>query len=356
MSPSSPSAALSRHQIASWVLTAIALLAVLQLHLLPALLAGLLVFQLVHSLSGALRIPYLTNRNAKILFVALLAVIVVALLVLAGIGIVIFLRRGPDNLAHLFTQLAMIIEDLRRLLPAGIVEHLPSENRDARVLVSGWFREHAAELRTLGTDTLRAFVHILIGLILGGMIALYEVTPHVRQSPFLRALQARTALLAGGFRRILLAQLPISAINTTLTALYLVVVLPAFDVHLPFAKTLIAVTFIAGLLPVVGNLISNTAIFLVSLSLSFNVAMAALGYLVVIHKLEYFLNARIIGVRIDAHAWELLLAMLVLESAYGFAGLIAAPVFYAYLKSELAAQGLLGKPPLPPPNIPDRRP
>jgi len=31
-------------------------------------------------------------------------------------------------------------------------------------------------------------------------------------------------------------------------------------------------------------------------------------------------------------------------------------VFYAYLKSELAAQGLLGKPPLPPSNIPDRRP
>jgi len=344
MSPTSPSAALSRHQIASWVLTGIALLAVLQLHLLPALLAGLLVFQLVHSLSGALRIPYLTNRNAKILFVALLAVIVVALLVLAGIGIVIFLRRGPDNLAHLFTQLAAIIEDLRRLLPAGIVEHLPSENRDARVLISGWFREHAVELRTFGTDTLRVFVHILIGLILGGMIALYEITPHVRQSPFLSALQARAALLAGAFRRILFAQLPISTINTSLTALYLLIVLPAFDVHLPFAKTLIAVTFIAGLLPVVGNLISNTAIFLVSLSLSFNVAMAALGYLVVIHKLEYFLNARIVGVRIDAHAWELLLAMLVMESAYGIAGLIAAPVFYAYLKSELAAQGLLGKP------------
>ena len=344
MSAGAPSAALSRHLLASWVLTGIALLAVLQLHLLTALLAGLLVFQLVHSLAGALRIPYLTNRNAKILFVALLAVIVVALLVLAGIGVVIFLRRGPDNLSQLLTQLAAIVEDLRRLLPAGIVEYLPGDNSDVRTLIAGWFREHATELRTLGTDTLRAFVHILIGLILGGMIALYEVTPHVRQSPFLSALQTRAALLAGAFRRILLAQLPISAINTTLTAIYLLLVLPAFGVHLPFAKTLIVVTFIAGLLPVVGNLVSNTAIFLVSLSLSFGVAMAALGYLVVIHKLEYFLNARIVGVRIDAHAWELLLAMLVMESAYGIAGLIAAPVFYAYLKSELGAQGLLGKP------------
>jgi predicted PurR-regulated permease PerM len=348
MKDTSSSIAISRHQIVSWVLTGLALLAVLQLHLLPALLAGLLSFQLVHGLSGALRIPYLTSRNAKILFVALLAIIVVALLVLAGVGVAIFLRRGPDNLALLLTQLAAIVDDLRRLLPVGIVEHLPSENRDVRAMIAGWFREHATELRTFGTDTLRAFVHILIGLILGGLIALYEVTPHVRQSSFLSALQARAELLAGAFRRILLAQLPISAINTALTALYLVVVLPAFGVHLPFTKTLIVVTFIAGLLPVVGNLISNTAIFLVSLSLSFGVALAALGYLVVIHKLEYFLNARIVGVRIDAHAWELLLAMLVLESAYGIAGLIAAPVFYAYLKSELAAQGLLGKPPSTP--------
>jgi predicted PurR-regulated permease PerM len=345
MKDNSPAAAFARHQTASWVLTGFALLAILQLHLVPALLAGLLAFQLVHSLSGALRIPYLTSRNAKILFVALLAMIVVALLILAGIGIVIFLRRGPDNLAHLLTQLALIVEDLRRLLPAGVVELLPKENSDVRVVISGWFREHAAELRTLGTDTLRAFVHILIGLILGGLIALYEVTPHVRESLFLTALRTRAAYLAAAFRRILYAQLPISTINTTLTALYLLIVLPAFDVHLPFAKTLIVVTFIAGLLPVVGNLISNTTIFLVSLSLSFGVALAALGYLVVIHKLEYFLNARIVGVRIDAHAWELLLAMLVMESAYGIAGLVAAPVFYAYLKAELGAQGLLGKPP-----------
>jgi predicted PurR-regulated permease PerM len=345
MKDNTPSAVFARHQTASWVLTGFALLAILQLHLVPALLAGLLAFQLVHSLSGALRIPYLTSRNAKILFVALLAMIVVALLILAGIGVVIFLRRGPDNLAHLLTQLALIVEDLRRLLPAGVVELLPKENSDVRVVISNWFREHAAELRTLGTDTLRAFVHILIGLILGGLIALYEVTPHVRESLFLSALRARAAFLSGAFRRILFAQLPISTINTALTALYLLIVLPAFDVQLPFAKTLIVVTFIAGLLPVVGNLISNTTIFLVSLSLSFGVALAALGYLVVIHKLEYFLNARIVGVRIDAHAWELLLAMLVLESAYGIAGLVAAPVFYAYLKAELGAQGMLGKPP-----------
>ena len=61
------------------------------------------------------------------------------------------------------------------------------------------------------------------------------------------------------------AQVRISALNTVFTAIYLVVVLPLFGVHLPLTKTLIGVTFIGGLIPIIGNLISNTAIVIVSL-------------------------------------------------------------------------------------------
>ena len=110
---------------------------------------------------------------------------------------------------------------------------------------------------------------------------------------------------------------------------------------MPLTNTLIAITFLAGLLPVVGNLISNSVIFVVSLSISLYTALAALFYLVVIHKLEYFLNARIVGARIHARAWELLLAMLLLEVAFGITGLIAAPIYYAYIKNELTAAGLI---------------
>jgi len=38
-------------------------------------------------------------------------------------------------------------------------------------------------------------------------------------------------------------------------------------------------------------------------------------------------------------AWELLVAMLVMEAAFGLPGLIAAPIFYAYLKTELKTVG-----------------
>jgi predicted PurR-regulated permease PerM len=110
-------------------------------------------------------------------------------------------------------------------------------------------------------------------------------------------------------------------------------------VSLPFTKTLIVVTFVAGLLPVLGNIISNTAIVIASLAAGLGVAVGSLAFLVVIHKLEYFLNARIVGGEIKASAWELLCAMLVFEAAFGLQGLVAAPIFYAYLKAELRNLG-----------------
>ncbi|TGV49533.1 hypothetical protein EN803_41590, partial [Mesorhizobium sp. M2D.F.Ca.ET.160.01.1.1] len=90
-----------------------------------------------------------------------------------------------------------------------------------------------------------------------------------------------------------------------------------------FVYVLVNGGMISGLLPVVGNIISNTIITIVALSVSFYVAVAALLYLIVIHKLEYFLNARIVGGEIQARAWELLLAMLVMEAAFGLPGLVA---------------------------------
>jgi predicted PurR-regulated permease PerM len=69
--------------------------------------------------------------------------------------------------------------------------------------------------------------------------------------------------------------------------------------------------------------------------------VVSLGYLIVIHKLEYFMNARIIGSHIRARAWEMLLAMLLMEAAYGIPGLIAAPIYYAYMKNELREKGLI---------------
>ena len=82
-------------------------------------------------------------------------------------------------------------------------------------------------------------------------------------------------------------------------------------------------------------------IIIFSLGISFYVALASLIFLVIIHKFEYFLNAKIIGSKINSSAWELLLVMILFERIFGMGGVIIAPIYYAYLKSELKNKQLI---------------
>ena len=131
------------------------------------------------------------------------------------------------------------------------------------------------------------------------------------------------------FATVMGAQITISLINTLLTAIFL------FTVHMPHAPLLIAVTFLCGLVPIVGNLISNTIIVFVALTVSLKMAISALVFLVVIHKLEYLLNSKIIGDRIRNPVWLTLIALILGERLMGIPGLILAPVVLNYLRVEM---------------------
>jgi predicted PurR-regulated permease PerM len=238
--------------------------------------------------------------------------------------------------------MAEILEGSRQSLPDWIAGTLPDNVDALKETLTHWLREHGAELQLAGKEAARGLAHVLLGLVVGALVALREETStDAAMRPLAAALAERARRLAEAFRRVVFAQVRISAINTVLTAIYLVVVLPLMGVHLPLVKTIIALTFVAGLVPVLGNLISNTVIVIISLAHSPQVALTSLGFLIVVHKLEYFLNARIVGARIAAKAWELLLAMLAMEAAFGLPGLIAAPIYYAYLKDELKDGGLV---------------
>ena len=329
-----------RIQQASWLLAALALVLVLELHLLPALLAGLLVYELVH-LTAPLLESRLSDLRAKQAAVIFLAVMVIGATVLGTALTIGFFRSDSGSLASLAQKMAEILENSRQSMPAWLVGALPDSVEGVKSTVVQWLREHAGQLQTVGKEAGLVMAHVLIGLVIGSMLALREVGGQRITQPLAAALTERARRLADAFRRIVFAQLRISAINTVLTALYLAVLLPLFGIHLPLTKTMIALTFVAGLLPVIGNLLSNTVIVIVSLAHSPHVAMASLAFLVVVHKFEYFLNARIVGARISAQSWELLLAMLVMEAAFGLPGVIAAPVYYAWLKQELVDAGLV---------------
>ena len=329
----------TRFTLAAWLIAAVLLYLALKLHLLPALLAGLLVYELVHVI--ALRLPLVRGSAAKLTAVGLIATAVVLVLVGAMFGLAAFLKSDAGSLGNLMQRMAEIVEAARGKLPSWLVESLPSDADALKGGVIAWLRENAAQLRTMGGEFGHALVHIIIGMVIGGMVSLHDAMERVQSAPLATELSERARRVGDAFRRVVFAQVRISLVNTVLTAIYLLGVLPILGIHLPFVKTLVLVTFLAGLLPVIGNLISNTVIVVVSLAVSLEVAIGSLAFLVIVHKLEYFLNARIVGSQIRAKSWELLLAMLVMESAFGLPGLVAAPIYYAYLKDELASRGVI---------------
>lgn len=331
----------NRFQIAAWTMMAAGLLLTLTLHLLPALLAGLLVVQLVHLLAPRFVIGRLDHTWAKILVVSLITLIVLGALGGFTAGVILYLRT-EGGLAGLLTKMAEIIANSRELLPEWAAAWLPQgDNTGIRANLVTWLSTHALDIRKLSGDAGRVLLHFIIGLVIGSFIALRRAIPHATLAPLAQAMCERVNRLGDAFRRVVFAQMRISALNALLTGIYLMVVLPAFGVQLPFTKTMIVVTFIVGLLPVLGNLVSNTVIVIISLSHSLAIAATSLGFLVIIHKLEYFVNARIIGGQIKARAWELLIAMVVMEAAFGVQGVIAAPIVYAYVKKELSDRELI---------------
>jgi predicted PurR-regulated permease PerM len=131
------------------------------------------------------------------------------------------------------------------------------------------------------------------------------------------------------FATVMGAQITISLINTLLTAIFVLAV------QLPHAPLLVAITFLCGLVPIVGNLVSNTVIVFVALTVSLKLALGALVFLVLIHKLEYLLNSKIIGDRIRNPVWLTLVALILGERLMGVPGLILAPVVLNYLRVEM---------------------
>ena len=78
-----------------------------------------------------------------------------------------------------------------------------------------------------------------------------------------------------------------------------------------------------------------------SVTLSFKVAIGSLAFLVIIHKLEYYINAKIVGSKIKTSIWELLIAMIVMETLFGLLGVAIAPVIHGYIKEELKLKELI---------------
>lgn len=156
---------------------------------------------------------------------------------------------------------------------------------------------------------------------------------HNLYTGFTEKLESRFGNFFKSFHTVMGAQVLISLVNTFFTGVF-IYSLSLFGSPMPYSFVIIVITFLCGLLPIIGNLMSNTVIFCIGLTQSVQLGFIALSYLIILHKFEYFLNSKIIGGRIKNPMWLTLLSLLIGERLAGIPGMILAPVILNYCKLE----------------------
>jgi predicted PurR-regulated permease PerM len=305
----------------SYVIMAVALVLIGWLHL------GVLVLT---TLFGYFAVRQLSFGRSRLLGVVLYIVAVAAI----AYGLFVFSRRAYVALPQ--------IADITIPAVAGYAEkqgvEMPFKDfAGLKALVVSEVTEGFGSFGRHARAAVFALVQLMIGLVVA--VSMYlsarwgtEDDPQsARNSLYatvVRELAVRCRTFYASFARVIGAQLLISAINTGLTAVFLL------WNGFPYALVIVVLTFLCGLLPIIGNILSNTLIVGVAFTISPRMALFSLLFLVVIHKLEYFLNSKIIGDRIRNPMWLTLLGLVLGEKLMGIPGMILAPVVLHYIKVE----------------------
>ena len=201
-------------------------------------------------------------------------------------------------------------------------------------------REGFAVIGQYARDASIQFVLVVAGLVVALSLFLSSgwtadeaapLVPGTLYAGVTREVTARFKTLYESFARAMRAQISISAINTVITTVFLI-----FRGY-PSSGLLALFVFLCGLLPIVGNIISNTLIVVVGFAISPRTGLYALVFLIVIHKLEYFLNSKIVGKRINSPIWLTLIGLVVGERLMGISGMILAPTILHYIRVEASA-------------------
>ena len=333
----------SREEIAAWLVIAAGFVFVMVEHVVLAFVGGLILYLILDRVAQSLskRFPA-AARGLAVTMVTIIGVTIVGGGAAMGIS---FLRHHADRLPAMMTQMAVILQSTRAWLGDWGDQIIPEVLTDAENLKATlvlWLKAHAVSMKAAGGDVSRGLLHALMGMLLAILVFFrHQRHPHEERGRLSEVLAQKVGRVAEAFSRIATAQIKISAMNTLLTAVYLFGILPLFSHRLPFSTTIVLVTFVCGLIPVLGNLVSNTVIVILSMGVSFPTAIASLVFLVLIHKLEYLVNSRIVGGETDSQAWEILMAIVIGETAFGVAGVVMAPIIYTFIKRELRERGLV---------------
>ncbi|MFM1769525.1 MAG: hypothetical protein RJA22_2054 [Verrucomicrobiota bacterium] len=296
------------------------------------------VLRLGTPLIAALLSFFALQKLSRLLFSKWATVLVFSILVLGSAYI----------LGHFARQAVVALPAVAESAIPSIIDYAEQQGIDLPFTDWKTLKEEAVRVVTASKDSVGALtkaatwatresVLLIIGLVVAVSLFLNSQFDLDRDRHAIRnnlysvtgeELATRFEIFYRSFTTVMGAQIIISAINTVFTSIFVL------SVGLPHPAVIIVVTFLCGLLPVVGNLISNTVITAIAFTVSPKMAVLSLGFLIVIHKLEYFLNSKIIGDRIRNPVWLTLLGLILGEKLMGIPGMVLAPVVLNYIKVE----------------------
>ena len=259
-----------------------------------------------------------------------------------GYGLVYFSKRASKTLPTIAEQTIPAVVDYAEQKQ---IELPFTDYASFKVLALKEVNDRIANVGRYARDAALVLAMLIIGLVAALSFFINEkwnvedepdAVKDSLYTPVARELIIRFETFYSSFARVIGAQIIISAINTALTAIFLI------WNGFPYATVIIVLTFLCGLLPIIGNIMSNTLIVGVAFTMPNGpkMALGSLIFLVVIHKLEYFLNSKIIGDRIRNPMWLTLVGIVLGEKLMGIPGMILAPVVLHYIKVEASKRKL----------------
>lgn len=292
-------------------------------------------------LFGYFALQQFSFKRSKLLGTALYLIAVAAI----GWGVFYFSRQAYTTVPKIAeTTIPAVVEYAEK---QGV--ELPfSDPASFKAVAIGEVKQDVANIGRYARNAAFQIALLIIGLVVAAGLFLnatwgMENDPATARDSLyatvVRELDVRARTFYRSFSRVIGAQIIISLINTALTTVFL------FWNGYPYKTVLVVFTFLCGLVPIIGNIISNTLIVGVSFTISPKMALFALIFLIVIHKLEYFLNSKIIGDRIKTPMWLTLIGLVLGEKLMGIPGMILAPVVLHYIKVEASRNKMAGATP-----------
>ena len=250
----------SNAEIAAWTLVGTLLIYVMFVRIVAAVIGGLALYLILDRLALSLskRIPGMAARTTAVILVTLVGGGVV---IGAAAFSISFLQHHVDTLPAMMRQMADILRSTRLWLGGYGHQLIPDVMTDAETIKTGmvdWLKRHADALKIAGGTFSIGLLHVVMGMLLAIVVFFRHVTHHDDEArgPLAMYLTEKVDRFAHVFSRIASAQIKVSLFNTFITALYLLTLL-LLGRTIPFMTTLIVITFIFGLIPIVGNIVSN---------------------------------------------------------------------------------------------------